>query len=402
MSNPGTMRDHFAKVGGALERALPSWLSFRGTLSRRPYLVGLLLVAVPAMVILGLDLPRVLQTLLALPLVFATSSLVTRRLRDVGRSPALVFFGLLPLIGWVMLAWFTSAPSTSAPSTRTPRFFPGLASFVALLLVGSAFMALPDSPAGAGLAETAVTGEPSSLPGDEGDGPINGDTGVPEATEDQTGQDAAVSETETPEEQTGEDADQLAPKPPAEEPVPPPTAPASGLEALVSQLVVAEEFPSGYDRSLFRHWIDASGNGCDTRREVLIAESTTPVTIGAGCSLTGGTWYSAFDGVTTTDPSTFDVDHFVPLKEAWDSGAHAWDPGTRQRFANDLDFAGSLIAVSASSNRSKGARDPAEWLPPNTAYRCTYLITWVEVKLRWNLSADPREVSAIRSAGASC
>jgi hypothetical protein len=264
-------------------------------------------------------------------------------------------------------------------------------------------MALPDTPAGTGLAETSVQGESSGGLDDEGDGPLNGDASVPETTEDGQGQDTAVSETETPEEQTGEDPVQLAPEPPAEEPVTPqPPAAQTGLEALVAQLVVAEEFPSGYDRDLFRHWVDASGNGCDARREVLIAESTTPVTVGAGCSLTGGTWYSAFDGVTTTDPSTFDIDHFVPLKEAWDSGAHAWDSGTRQRFANDLDFAGSLIAVSASSNRSKGANDPAEWLPPNTAYRCTYLITWVEVKLRWNLSADPREVSAIRSAGASC
>jgi uncharacterized membrane protein YhaH (DUF805 family) len=403
MSNPGTMRDHFAKVGGAVDGALPSWLSFRGTLSRRSYLVGLLLVAVPALIILSLTLPRVPQMLLALPLVFATASLVVRRLRDVGRPVPAVFLGLLPLVGWVILAWFTSAPSGSTAPTRTPRFFPGLASFLALLLVGSAVMALPDTPAGTGLAETSVQGESSGGLDDEGDGPLNGDASVPETTEDGQGQDTAVSETETPEEQTGEDPVQLAPEPPAEEPVTPqPPAAQTGLEALVAQLVVAEEFPSGYDRDLFRHWVDASGNGCDARREVLIAESTTPVTVGAGCSLTGGTWYSAFDGVTTTDPSTFDIDHFVPLKEAWDSGAHAWDSGTRQRFANDLDFAGSLIAVSASSNRSKGANDPAEWLPPNTAYRCTYLITWVEVKLRWNLSADPREVSAIRSAGASC
>jgi hypothetical protein len=58
--------------------------------------------------------------------------------------------------------------------------------------------------------------------------------------------------------------------------------------------------------------------------------------------------------------------------------------------------------VSASSNRSKGASDPAEWLPPNRSYRCVYLVTWVEVKLRWNLSADPGEIAAIRSAGSGC
>jgi len=51
---------------------------------------------------------------------------------------------------------------------------------------------------------------------------------------------------------------------------------------------------------------------------------------------------------------------FVLAKVARDSGAHAWDSNQRQRFANDLDYPGSLIAVSASSNRSKGAGDPAE------------------------------------------
>lgn len=119
---------------------------------------------------------------------------------------------------------------------------------------------------------------------------------------------------------------------------------------------------------------------------MLIAESQTPVSVGGGCSLSGGQWYSAFDGVVTTDPSSFDVDHFVPLKEAWDSGAHAWDSGTRQRFANDLDYAGSLIA---------------EWLPM-PSYRCEYVRNWVEVKLRWDLSADPGEINALRSVGSAC
>ena len=47
------------------------------------------------------------------------------------------------------------------------------------------------------------------------------------------------------------------------------------------------------------------------------------------------------------------------------------------------------IAVSASSNRSKRDRDPALWLPPNRAYHCEYLKTWVEPKSHWGLSTDP-------------
>ena len=142
-------------------------------------------------------------------------------------------------------------------------------------------------------------------------------------------------------------------------------------------VLIAPEQEGGYDRELFKHWSDLDKDGCDTRREVLIEESRTPVTVGSGCSLTGGSWYSAFDGTETNDPSKFDVDHMVPLKEAWDSGAWEWDPERRQAFANDMSIPESLIAVSASSNRSKGARDPAEWLPPRQEFHCQYVDAWI-------------------------
>ena len=181
------------------------------------------------------------------------------------------------------------------------------------------------------------------------------------------------------------------------------TAPQDGgLAALLAQLVIEDEFPSGYDRDLFRHWIDADRDGCDARREVLILEAVVAPTVGEGCSLTGGSWYSAFDGVTTNDPGEFDIDHMVALKEAWDSGAHAWDSDRRRAFANDLELPQALIAVSRSSNRSKGADDPAEWLPPLVSYHCQYIEDWMVVKIKWELSVDAREFNALRSAAAGC
>jgi putative cell wall-binding protein len=176
---------------------------------------------------------------------------------------------------------------------------------------------------------------------------------------------------------------------------PPPLSPLVGLR-------VEAEHIGGYDRDLFRHWIDADRDGCDARREVLIVESTTPVQVGSGCSITGGTWFSAYDGGTTTDASSFDIDHMIPLKEAWDSGAHAWTADRRQAFANDLDLAESLIAVSASSNRSKSDRDPAEWMPPRTAYHCTYVVSWISVKKAWNLSVDQAEYQKLEQVLATC
>ena len=177
---------------------------------------------------------------------------------------------------------------------------------------------------------------------------------------------------------------------------------ASSLSTLIESLEVAEETPNGYDRGLFKHWVDADGDGCNAREEVLIAESLKKVTVGSSCSISGGEWVSAFDLVVTTNPSNFDVDHFVPLKEAWDSGASEWDSATRQSFANDLGYEMSLIAVSASSNRSKSDRDPADWLPPNADYRCEYAVAWAQVKSRWSLSIDPKEKVALLGLADEC
>lgn len=407
MTHQSSLTGTVAGWGNRINNALPSWLSFSGVLSRRNYLLSLLCVAIPALVLLNLDMVRPLQVALSLPLVFVTLSLVVRRLRDAHKSLTNAWWALVPIAGWVVLAVHTASPTPGSETNRRrpSRVLPGMAIFFALLLVGSSAMALPNeagTTTATSVAEDSVEDTDADEDLTEQEGTSAGDSG---GTSESTGglagdsEEAAEEEAaEGPGEGTAEDATE-----PVVPEVTPPVGPSSGeLADLLGALRVEEEFSGGYDRSLFRHWIDASGNGCDARREVLIAESTTPVSVGPGCSLSGGTWYSAFDGVTTTNPSDFDIDHFVPLKEAWDSGAHAWDSGTRQRFANDLDFPGSLIAVSASSNRSKGAGDPAEWLPPNSAYRCTYLITWVEVKIRWNLSADPREVQAIRQAGASC
>lgn len=105
-----------------------------------------------------------------------------------------------------------------------------------------------------------------------------------------------------------------------------------------------------------------------------------------------------YDGLTFTDPSDLDIDHVVALAEAWDSGAYAWDSARRRAFANDLGVSWSLIAVSASSNRSKSDKDPAEWLPTSASVRCQYLGDWVAVKARWGLAVDDAERSALAGA----
>ncbi|MDA3022511.1 MAG: excalibur calcium-binding domain-containing protein [Actinomycetota bacterium] len=169
-------------------------------------------------------------------------------------------------------------------------------------------------------------------------------------------------------------------------------------DMMLNSLPVSVEMASGYARSLFRHWTDRDGNGCDARKDVLIAEAISGRV--AACTVVGGVWQSAYDGVTTSNSSTFDVDHRVPLKEAWDSGAWRWSASTREAFANDLGYAHSLIAVSASSNRSKSDRDPADWLPKYDV--CTYVKTWIAVKYRWRLSVDSTEKSTLNRLLGSC
>ncbi len=185
---------------------------------------------------------------------------------------------------------------------------------------------------------------------------------------------------------------------------------AAGSEGAVAELLsrlealpVRAEQRSGYDRDLFDHWVDADGDRCDARREVLIAEAVVVPRVGSSCSLSGGQWYSVYDGATETGTgSGFDVDHLVPLAEAWDSGAYGWDSDTRRRYANDLGYEHSLVAVSASSNRQKGASDPAEWLPVDTSVRCWYVEAWIAVKTRWELSVDTTELQALRQLISQC
>ncbi|GIJ51765.1 hypothetical protein Val02_86510 [Virgisporangium aliadipatigenens] len=174
------------------------------------------------------------------------------------------------------------------------------------------------------------------------------------------------------------------------------------LRTAVSSLTVATEVRTGYNRDLFPHWIDADGDGCNTRYEVLIAEATTRPTVGSGCSLTGGRWYSYYNNTYYTLPSDLDIDHMVALAEAWDSGARSWTTAKRQAYANDLTESRALVAVKDSVNQSKSDRDPAEWMPTNSGATCRYVQEWVAVKKRWALTVDSAEKAALTGYAASC
>jgi hypothetical protein len=185
---------------------------------------------------------------------------------------------------------------------------------------------------------------------------------------------------------------------PALAPAPAQAAPVLLPDAL-SALPVADEGRAGYTRTAFKHWNSGtdSTDGCNTRQEVLLAEAIEAPTVGAGCSITGGKWLSYYDGQEVTAASALDIDHMVPLAEAWDSGASAWSAAKREAYANDQGVSTSLVAVTARTNRSKADQDPAAWLPPASDQYCRYIGEWIGTKLRWSLTIDTAELEALKT-----
>ncbi|WP_411978249.1 HNH endonuclease family protein [Streptomyces scopuliridis] len=168
----------------------------------------------------------------------------------------------------------------------------------------------------------------------------------------------------------------------------------------LAQLTVAEEVtPPGYNRNKFPHWATQAGT-CDTR-EVVLQRDGQDVQQDGQCRAVAGSWYSEYDGATWTDATDLDIDHVVPLKEGWRSGASAWTTEQRRAFANDLTRP-QLIAVTDNVNQGKGDKDPGKWMVPLNSYRCTYSRAWVQVKHYYNLSIDSTEKAALGGILKSC
>jgi len=180
---------------------------------------------------------------------------------------------------------------------------------------------------------------------------------------------------------------------------PDPPSASTAQTQLASLTVRAEGSSTGYSRDKFPHWHTVSGT-CDTR-DVVLKRDGIGVTVDSNCEPTAGRWYSVYDATYITDDSAVDIDHIVPLSEAWKSGASSWTTAKREGFANNLRIA-QLIAVSASSNRSKGDKDPASWKPTNTSVHCIYAREWIWVKYTYQLTLQSTEKTALQQMLAAC
>lgn len=168
---------------------------------------------------------------------------------------------------------------------------------------------------------------------------------------------------------------------------------------LSSLTVKADGSQTGYSRDKFPHWID-QGNSCNTR-ELVLKRDGTNVQTGSDCAATSGSWFSPYDGETWTATSDVDIDHVVPLADAWRTGASGWTTAQRQAYANDLTDP-QLIAVTDNVNQSKGDQSPDQWKPPLTSYWCTYAKMWVAVKYKFKLTINTAEKTALTDMLGRC
>jgi hypothetical protein len=182
------------------------------------------------------------------------------------------------------------------------------------------------------------------------------------------------------------------------------TAGGAALAAVDSLAVKGRAPKTGYSRERFgTAWADTDANQCDTRDDILKRDLKDVKFSDGRCRVSRGVLdpdpYGGKDVTFVRGRSLVDIDHLVALSDAWQTGAKYWDASKRIALANDPL---NLRAVGASANRSKGDGDTATWLPPNKAYRCTYVAAQVAVKKKYGLWVTGAEKAAMKKVLSGC
>jgi hypothetical protein len=158
-----------------------------------------------------------------------------------------------------------------------------------------------------------------------------------------------------------------------------------------------EEFPLWAEDGTEFGWDEPDGS-CDVRDDALVRDGRG-VEVDEDCSITAGKWLDPYTGATLEDSEDVDIDHIVPLANAWRSGASAWDENRRETYANDP---GVLLSVDDAANQTKGDKSPEAWLPPNADYRCEYARRWISIKHHWNLTVTSQEKATLQELLQGC
>jgi hypothetical protein len=187
---------------------------------------------------------------------------------------------------------------------------------------------------------------------------------------------------------------------------PPPPTPSRSRAMLRGIDVAPVGSMVGYSREEFPHWAadgtrfgwEEPDGSCDVRDDALLRDGRG-VEVDEDCSFTAGRWLDPYTGSTLTDSGDVDIDHIVPLANAWRSGANDWDQSRREAYANDP---GVLLSVDDAANQTKGDKGPEAWLPPNTDYRCEYARRWIWIKHKWNLTVNAQERTTLQEMLQGC
>lgn len=166
-----------------------------------------------------------------------------------------------------------------------------------------------------------------------------------------------------------------------------------------------------YNRSDWIHWTDEDKDGLNTRNEVLVRDNTGLLrysTIEGSLqgkfskrlkhrktetSTLSGTWVCPYTHKIFYKASELDIDHIVPLSNAYRSGGNTWSKEKKKEFANDQE---NLLCVEDNVNRQKGDKSPDQWKPPVKEYWSTYALLWIKIKTKYNLSYTKEETIALQ------
>ena len=189
---------------------------------------------------------------------------------------------------------------------------------------------------------------------------------------------------------------------------PPPPSVEDTLSMLEGLTVAPSGSMAGYSRDEFPHWASEPvsygwtepDGSCDVRDAALIRDGEG-VEIDGDCSITAGTWLDPYTGQTLTDSSEVDIDHVVPLANAWRSGASSagWSTADREAYANDPEV---LLSADDAANQTKGDKGPEAWKPPNRDYWCEYARRWIWIKSDWQLTINAAEGTSLNEMLATC
>lgn len=149
-------------------------------------------------------------------------------------------------------------------------------------------------------------------------------------------------------------------------------------------------------------------NGCDTRNDILdrdLDDKTYVPIKRCPTAVATGRLHDPYTNAVVAFTrgagvgASVQIDHLVPLALAWDLGARNWPDEMRVRFANDP---ANLLAVAGDPNQDKGDQQPADWMPPNTAFHCQYAMQFIEVLRGYRLPIDAPSATVLRDAAATC